>query len=133
MTKIPAKFIRRRYDFKSIDMTLQKKNFNKPDETMTPPYSKVERITINDMTIVKYTFQPGWQWSKHVKPSAGTDTCQFHHFGVQISGTIRVRSDDGQEMDYGPGDVMDIPPGHDGWVIGKEPAIFYGFFPQVEM
>lgn len=38
-----------------------------------------------------------------------------------------MKADDGQELEFGPGDVADIPPGHDGWVIGNEPAIFYTF------
>ena len=40
---------------------------------------------------------------------------------------MHVKADDGQELEFGPGDVADIPPGHDGWVIGNEPAIFYTF------
>ncbi len=33
----------------------------------------------------------------------------------------------GKKSNLAPGDVADIPPGHDGWVVGKEPAIFYAF------
>lgn len=29
---------------------------------------------------------------------------------------------DGTELDLGPGDAFVIPPGHDGWVVGDEPA-----------
>jgi len=46
---------------------------------------------------------------------------------VLVSGRLRVRADDGQEIDFDPDDVVDIPPGHDGWVIGNEPAVLYGF------
>ena len=108
-------------------LVLEKKNFQNPDETQTPPNSKVETIRLGEMIVVKQTFQPGWQWSKHVKPIAKTDSCQVHHFGVWVSGRLHVRTDDGQEIEFGSGDVADIPPGHDGWVIGNEPAIFYGF------
>jgi quercetin dioxygenase-like cupin family protein len=108
-------------------LVLQKKNFQKPDETQTPPNSRVDTIRIGDMTVLKQTYQPGWQWSKHIKSLAGTNSCQVHHFGVWVSGRMRVRADDGQEIEFGPGDVADIPPGHDGWVIGNEPAIFYAF------
>ena len=108
-------------------MVLQKKNFQKPDETQSPPYLKIENIRIGDMTVSKQTYQPGWLWSKHVKPLAGTKSCQVHHFGVWVSGKMRVKADDGQEIEFGPGDVADIPPGHDGWVVGNEPAIFYAF------
>jgi hypothetical protein len=31
--------------------------------------------------------------------------------------------DDGTEFELGPGDVALIEPGHDGWVIGDEPAV----------
>jgi len=109
------------------NLALQKKNFQKPDETQNPPKARVDTIRIGDMTVQKQTFQPGWQWSKHIKPIVKTDSCQVHHFGVWVSGRIRVRADDGQEIEFGPGDVADIPPGHDGWVVGNEPAIFYQF------
>ncbi len=108
-------------------MVLQKKNFQKPDEIQTPPNLKVENITIGDMTVSKQTYQPGWKWSQDIKSIVKTDSCQVHHFGVWVSGRLRVRADDGQEIEFGPGDVSDIPPGHDGWVVGTEPAVFYAF------
>jgi len=110
-----------------MKLVLQKKNFQNPDSTQTPPNVRTENITIGDMIVVKQTYQPGWQWSKDIKPIAKTNSCQVHHFGVLVSGKLRVRADDGQEMDFGPDDVVDIPPGHDGWTIGNEPAIFYWF------
>ena len=33
------------------------------------------------MTTIDNTFEPGWQWSKHVKPIAKTDSCQAAHMG----------------------------------------------------
>ena len=108
-------------------MVLQKKNFMKPDETQSPPYSKIETIKIGNVTASKITYQPGWQWSKHIKPVAGTASCQVHHFGFLISGRLHVKLDDGQEMDIEAGDVVEIPSGHDGWVVGKEPAVFLQF------
>jgi len=108
-------------------LVLQKKNFQNPDEIKTPPNARVETITMGDLTVLKQTYQPGWQWSKHIKPTAGTNSCQVHHFGVFVSGRLGVRTDDGQEIEFGPGDVADIPPGHDGWVIGNEPAVLYSF------
>ena len=26
-------------------------------------------------------------------------------------------------MTYGPGDLSDVPPGHEGWTIGDEPCV----------
>ena len=108
-------------------MAIQKKNSQKPDATQAPPLSRVDTIKIGDRTVLKQIYQPGWQWSKHIKPLVGTNSCQVHHFGVCVSGRLRVKADEGQEIEFGPGDVADIPPGHDGWVIGNEPAIFYTF------
>ena len=33
--------------------------------------------------------------------------------------------DDGTEIEFGPGDVAIIDPGHDGWVVGDEPNILF--------
>ena len=68
-------------------------------------------------------FEPGWRWSEHIKPLVGTESCQTHHLGYLISGRIGARMEDGTEMEFGPGDVYEIPPGHDGWVIGDEPTV----------
>jgi hypothetical protein len=108
-------------------LVIQKKSFQKPDETQTPPSQKVETIKLGDMTVVKQTYQPGWQWSKHQKSIVKTNSCQVHHAGILISGKMHVKADDGQEVEFNAGDVVDIPAGHDGWVIGNEPAVFYWF------
>ena len=68
-------------------------------------------------------FKPGWQWSKHVKPIAGTESCQSAHVGYTISGRMRVRMDGGAETEFGAGDFTEIPPGHDAWVVGDEDVV----------
>jgi class 3 adenylate cyclase len=55
------------------------------------------------------------------------DSCPVHHVQVLLSGRFAVRMDDGEEMSFEPGDVMDVPPGHDAWVIGAEPAVLVDF------
>ncbi|MGH8913969.1 MAG: adenylate/guanylate cyclase domain-containing protein, partial [Acidimicrobiia bacterium] len=51
------------------------------------------------------------------------ESCQAHHTGVLVQGTLRVEMDDGSTMEVGPNEVFDIPPGHDGWVVGDDPVI----------
>ncbi len=92
-------------------MVLQRKNFQAPDETKTPPNMRIENIKIADFTISRQTFQPGWQWSKHIKPIAKTTSCQTHHTGVWVQGKMHVKADDGQEIEYSQGDVADIRQG----------------------
>ena len=69
------------------------------------------------VTVSRATLKPGWRWSTDVKPVAGTDSCMVHHKGYAVSGRLHVVMDDGTEIEVGPGDVHDIPPGHDGWVV----------------
>jgi uncharacterized cupin superfamily protein len=102
---------------------MQKKSFNMPDSTMTPPKTKVEMVKIGDSTLMRNTFEPGWKWSEHVKSTAGTDTCQVHHVLCGVSGQLKAVMKDGTEIEVGPGDVVDIPPGHDAWVVGDEPMV----------
>jgi quercetin dioxygenase-like cupin family protein len=106
-----------------IMSTSQKKSFNAPDETRTPPNTKLEFVKFGDMTVARMTCLPGWRWSEHIRPMAGTDSCQGTHFSYVISGRLRTRMDDGTEFDIGPGDIAITAPGHDAWVIGDEPFV----------
>jgi mannose-6-phosphate isomerase-like protein (cupin superfamily) len=103
--------------------SLQKKRFSKPDKTISRPKSKFDTIEMGDISLVRTTYKPGWQWSKDIKPVAKTEWCEKHHFLYCLEGRMRIRMRDGSELELGPGDVVDIPPGHDGMVIGKKPAI----------
>ncbi len=106
---------------------LEKKNFNTPDKNMTSAHAKMEIINIDGKSIVKSTFQPGWKWSVDIKPMAGTDVCSMHHLGYVISGTLHIVGQDGTEIEAVAGDVVDIPPGHDAWVVGDEDAVLVDF------
>ena len=107
--------------------TSQTKSFNDPDETRTPPKAKMEIVNFGDMSIVRMTCEPGWKWSEHMRPIAGTDSCQRAHFTYVISGHFRTVLDDGTVDDFGPGDIGITPPGHDAWVVGDEPCVLFDF------
>src|SRR5438067_9609103 len=97
-------------------------NFDKPDETRQfAGHGKVDIVKLGGGVVGKGVFEPGWRWSQDVKPIAKTESCQVHHLGYVISGRMRIRMDDGTETEVGSGDVMDIEPGHDAWVVGNEP------------
>jgi hypothetical protein len=80
-------------------------------------------VTLGDFTLGRGVFEPGWRWSTDVKPIAGTDSCQTHHTGICLSGRMTVRFDDGNEVSIGPGDVVNLDPGHDAWTDGQEPCV----------
>ena len=75
----------------------------------------------------KLTLQPGWQWSKDIKPTVGGESCQATHLGIIISGAVCAKHNDGTELTYKAGDAYSIQPGHDGWVVGDKPAVVYEF------
>ena len=104
-------------------MAFAKKNLRKPDETRKFGKGKVQVVKVGDFTVGKGTFLPGWKWSEHLKPIAKTESCQVHHFGYVVSGRMAGVMNDGTKWRIGPGDVVDLPPGHDAWIVGKEPCV----------
>ncbi len=112
----------------SISMgRLAKKSFSRPDEVQTQSKTRIEVVRIGGREVRRFTWQPGWRWSLDTKPIVKTQSCQVHHFGYLESGRLHVVSDDGTEIDAEPGDMVDIPPGHEGRVVGNKPAVFYEF------
>jgi class 3 adenylate cyclase len=104
---------------------LQAKSLEHPDEVRPTPFGRIDIYNLDDLVIGRMVFQPGWHWMEHVRPIAGTSLCQYHHVGVCISGRLGNRLEDGTTSEIGPGMVFEIPPGHDGWVIGDEPFVAY--------
>jgi hypothetical protein len=101
----------------------EQKSFGNPDETRTFEHGLVELVDIAGTQIGRITAQPGWRWSEHVKPIAGTDLCEAPHFQYHVQGTLRIRMADGIEFEARPGDVTALPQGHDAWVVGDEPVV----------
>ncbi len=103
------------------------KRFDKPDEVRTFEKGKYEIVKLGDSTFGRATYQPGWRWSTHVKPLAGTESCDVDHLGLVLSGHVKVQMNDGTEFELGPGDLFAVAPGHDSWVVGDEPYISLHF------
>ena len=100
------------------------RSMDQPDERREPPLARADVTTIPVATITRVVAQPGWRWSVCVSPIAGTKTCQVPHSGYVVSGRLGIRMDDGAEGEFSAGDAFSTAPGHDGWVIGDEPAVF---------
>lgn len=102
--------------------SLQKKSLASPDETRSFDKGKMQVVNVGDVSFGRFVLEPGWQWSKSVKPVVKTESCQQHHTIYIISGRMKIRMDDGTETEVGPGDFTIVPPGHDAWVVGDEPS-----------
>jgi mannose-6-phosphate isomerase-like protein (cupin superfamily) len=109
---------------------LMHKNFDKPDESRSPPNAKIEIVHLGKTKVSRATARPGWKWSKDIKPTAKTDTCQVPHVGYVISGSIVIAFGDKQET-IRAGEVYEIPAGHDAWVEGNQEAVMIDFAPQM--
>jgi quercetin dioxygenase-like cupin family protein len=107
---------------------LERKRFDDPDDAR--PFKdkgQVEIVNIGNGVVGRATFEPGWKWSEHVKPIAGTPSCQAAHVGYVLSGRQIIKMDDGTELEIGAGDIVSIPAGHDGWTVGDEPCVVLDF------
>jgi len=99
------------------------KNLGNPDETISFPGITEDLVEIAGMTVARTVQAPGWRWSTDVQPLVGGDWCEARHVGVMISGRTGFLLRDGRTLEFGPDDVYDIPPGHDGYTIGEESAV----------
>lgn len=111
-----------------ISSKMERKNImSSPDETRTFDKGKMQISTVGGTTIGRFALEPGWKWSTSVKPIVKTESCQQAHTGYLISGRMSVRMNDGAESEFGPGEAVYIPPGHDAWVVGNDPCIGIDF------
>jgi class 3 adenylate cyclase len=99
------------------------RSFSNPDDVIELESVRSEIVSLGGIAVAHTSHQPGWRWSTHVRPVVGTETCQTRHVGYVLKGTLHVALDDGTEFDMSAGDVVDIKPGHDSWVVGEEPAV----------
>ncbi len=106
-----------------MDNSIEVKSHDTPDEIRTPDKTRVEVVRVGTTTLGRFTFQPGWRWSECVKPVVGTDSCQVHHVGYAVTGSISVRLNSGNQARIRAGDSYGIPSGHDAWVEGEEPFV----------
>lgn len=104
---------------------LIRRSFESPEEVrpFEAEAGHLDLVNVDGGAIGRAVFEPGWQWSKHVQPIAGTESCQAAHAGYVVSGSMKIVMDDGQEEVFGPGDVMVCPPGHDAWTVGDAPCV----------
>ncbi len=106
----------------------EQRDFAQPDEVRTFPLGHADILEVGGADIGRLVFQPGWRWSEHVKPIAGTELCEAPHFQYHLAGTLRIRMVDGSEFDATPGQVTSLPAGHDAWVVGNEDVVVIDWF-----
>jgi len=103
------------------------KRFDAPDATRAFEKGRFDLVQIGGLTLGRASYAPGWKWSDHVGVATGRASCDVEHVGIVVSGQAAVRMDDGEERVLAPGDIFEVPPGHDSWVVGEVPYVSIHF------
>jgi hypothetical protein len=77
--------------------------------------------------VKRMIYPPGFHWAKDMKPVTGTDLCMHAHVGFLARGEIHIEYADGCVVEHKAPQIVAIEPGHDGWVVGKEPVVLIEF------
>jgi len=80
-----------------------------------------------DARVKRMIYPAGFRWSKDMKPIVGTDLCMHSHVGFLARGEIHIEYADGCVVEHKAPQIVAIDPGHDGWVVGKEPVVLIEF------
>jgi hypothetical protein len=77
--------------------------------------------------VKRMVYPVGFRWSKDMKPVVGTDLCMHGHVGFLVHGEIHIEYPDGCVIEHRAPQIVVIEPGHDGWVVGKQPVVMVEF------
>jgi hypothetical protein len=77
--------------------------------------------------VKRMIYPAGFRWSVDMKPIVGTDLCMHAHVGFLARGEIHIEYADGCVVEHKAPQIVAIDPGHDGWVVGKEPVVLIEF------
>ena len=83
----------------------------------------LEVARAGDARVKRMIDPPGFHWAKDMKPVTGTALCMHAHVGFLVSGEIHIEYADGCVVEFKAPQVVAIEPGHDGWVVGRQPAV----------
>ncbi len=107
------------------------------NDTLTAPIAGAEHremggvqmdiVRTGSARVKRSVYPPGFHWARDIKPLVGTDTCQHAHVGFLARGRIHMQFPDGCTRDYAAPQFVNIEPGHDGRVLGSEPAVLIEF------
>ncbi len=101
----------------------ERRDFQHPDETRSFDNGKLDLIRLGGGVVGRFTLEPGWRWSQHVRPMVNTKWCEAPHFYYQTAGRLHIRTAEGDEFETRSGDVTALRAEHDAWVVGEEAVV----------
>lgn len=111
---------------------IERKSISEPDEVRELPGITLSLLRVGSLGLGYATVQPGFRWSTHLRKETDEPLCQIHHVQLLLSGRFAVEMDDGEYVEIGPNEIFDVPPGHDAWVLGDEPAVLLDFLGNID-
>lgn len=84
-------------------------------------------VPVGNSRVKRAIYPVGFRWSKNMKPHVDTDLCMHAHVGFLARGQIHMEFPDGCVLEFRAPQVIAIEPGHDGIVVGNEPAVVIEF------
>jgi class 3 adenylate cyclase/mannose-6-phosphate isomerase-like protein (cupin superfamily) len=111
---------------------IERKSLDHPDEVRELPMLSMHFVRVGSLDVGRGIVQPGWRWSTHMRKETDEPLCQIHHLQLLVSGRFAVQLADGEYVEIEPNDIVDVPPGHDAWVLGDEPAVIVDFLGNIE-
>jgi hypothetical protein len=103
--------------------TVEVRTFDNPDESFPDGMGHAERVSVGGLSVWRAVAEPGWRYTE----GSDGDLCSAPHALYIESGRLHVLMADGTQAEGGPGAVMVIEPGHDGWTVGDDPCVFIDF------
>ena len=88
---------------------------------------QLDVVRAGDCRVKRMIYPPGFRWSRDMKAVVGTELCQHAHVGFLARGQIHIQYADGCTLEFAAPQAVAIEPGHDGWVVGSEPAVMIEF------
>ncbi len=77
--------------------------------------------------VKRMIYPPGFNWDSHLRDVVGTEFCMHAHVGFLAHGEIHVRFQDGKIEEFKAPQFVAVEPGHQGWVVGNDPAVLIEF------
>jgi hypothetical protein len=88
---------------------------------------RLDIVRTGNARVKRSIYPVGFHWAKDIKPRVGTETCMHAHVGFLARGRIHMTFPDGCTLDFTAPQVVVIEAGHDGRVVGDEPAVLIEF------
>lgn len=88
---------------------------------------QVDVSRAGNVRVKRMIYPPGFNWASHLSAAVGSKLCMHAHVGFMARGQINVRFADGCVVEYKAPQFVAVEPGHEGWVVGDEPAVLIEF------